>query len=46
MCDLLWSEPEEMTDLWTVSPRGAGNKYQPYHLDRIDLHERDMDSYS
>merc|ERR1712083_648869 len=24
MCDLLWSDPEEMVDSWGVSPRGAG----------------------
>ncbi len=31
MCNLLWSEPEDMMELWRVSPRGAGNNIN--HLD-------------
>ncbi len=24
MCDMVWSDPEEMDEGWLVSPRGAG----------------------
>eukprot|EP00049_Salpingoeca_infusionum_P025735 m.21499 g.21499 ORF g.21499 m.21499 type:complete len:304 (+) comp8289_c0_seq2:176-1087(+) len=24
MCDMLWSDPEDISDSWSVSPRGAG----------------------
>ncbi len=24
MCDIVWSDPEEMDEGWLISPRGAG----------------------
>ncbi|CAI5755921.1 unnamed protein product [Candida verbasci] len=55
MCDLLWSDPDQDTNGWSISPRGAGflfgenevKKFQ--HLNGIDLiaraHQLVMEGY-
>ena len=40
MCDLLWSDPEEVNG-WGLSPRGAGYLFGGNIVDRF-LHENDL----
>ncbi|KAH3901846.1 probable Serine/threonine-protein phosphatase 4 catalytic subunit [Saccharomycodes ludwigii] len=55
MCDLLWSDPDELVNSWSVSPRGAGylfgkNEVDEFrYLNNIDLiaraHQLVMEGY-
>jgi diadenosine tetraphosphatase ApaH/serine/threonine PP2A family protein phosphatase len=45
-CDLVWSDPEDISSAWQVSPRGAGFLFGPrvtdefHHVNRLQLMAR------
>ncbi len=37
MCDMVWSDPEEMDEGWLISPRGAGYLFGERYVHLYEL---------